>query len=688
MTIKPISDRTYRNPLPYEDGGTHTAPDPFVIRYRDRYYCYATDEQGVLVSTSLDMTRWTAPTYAYVEEGRCNFWAPSVILSNGMFYMYVSNMPENETDPHTGIMRVAVSANPLGPFEKRAELFDTFAIDSQVVYGDDGQLYLLYADNQEMGLSEYRPGTSVMVDRLSTPYRREGHPRPLITPSMDEEIFARNRFGDGRDWHTVEGATYFTHRNSAYITYSGNAYEHEDYFIGYAHAELPENPADAHIDQLEWVKQRNNGCFDPLLIRSSQVEGTGHNSIVRAPNGVDDWIVYHGRNTADELHVGTEQRVMRADPLYYGEDGLDSRGPSAAECDAPLAATVSADFSEGVPVEWTIVHGTATSDRDNHGALLRTCDSGRFMAVSDVHEPFGTVHMSVWARVAHTPLGERFGVVARYRDECNFTLMEIHTGKAAIRVVDVINGVSTIRGEVSLNDIDPRYWHEYRVERAWEHCRVLIDGRRFLDVTVDGGEGAVGLWAIGTAACFSAFVATDHVDLWGDSISDLCRELTPDRQMAAEHGELCPVGVQSAVATLRHSVIGNRFVVDFLIHGDRGQVTIAVDRYRLSMSRHKVCLLADGQRIEPVACPERLRALADEPRFDLQGRTLRTVRIGAGGGVLTIHMRGNEWQVPLNVEGTPLVVVILDDAALTGYTRTAFATRKERAEGKEGKVAD
>ena len=68
-------------------------------------------------------------------------------------------------------MRVAVSEDPLGPFERKAELFNTFAIDSQVVYGDDGQLYLLYADNQVTGLSDDRPGTSVMIDRLVTRIR-------------------------------------------------------------------------------------------------------------------------------------------------------------------------------------------------------------------------------------------------------------------------------------------------------------------------------------------------------------------------------------------------------------------------------------------------------------------------------------------------------------------------------------
>ena len=197
--LKPLAERTYTNPVPYADGKSHTAPDPFVLKYRDLYYCYATDEHGILVSTSPDMVHWTSHGFCYTEAGRRNFWAPSVILINGVFHMYFSNMPAEETDTHTEIMRVAVSEDPLGPFEKKAELFNTFAIDSQVVYGDDGQLYLLYADNQVTGLSDDRPGTSVMIDRLASPYSRENKPRPLIVPTMDEEIFARNRFGDGCD---------------------------------------------------------------------------------------------------------------------------------------------------------------------------------------------------------------------------------------------------------------------------------------------------------------------------------------------------------------------------------------------------------------------------------------------------------------------------------------------------------
>lgn len=71
--LKPLAERTYTNPVPYADGKSHTAPDPFVLKYRDLYYCYATDEHGILVSTSPDMVHWTSHGFCYTEAGRRNF---------------------------------------------------------------------------------------------------------------------------------------------------------------------------------------------------------------------------------------------------------------------------------------------------------------------------------------------------------------------------------------------------------------------------------------------------------------------------------------------------------------------------------------------------------------------------------------------------------------------------------------
>ena len=48
-------DSTYCNPVPFSDGKIHTNPDPFVLRWCGRYYCYSSDEHGAKVSVSEDL---------------------------------------------------------------------------------------------------------------------------------------------------------------------------------------------------------------------------------------------------------------------------------------------------------------------------------------------------------------------------------------------------------------------------------------------------------------------------------------------------------------------------------------------------------------------------------------------------------------------------------------------------------
>ena len=67
-----------------------------------------------------------------------------------------------------------------------------------------------------MGTDEYRPGTSILVDRLIHFTELAGEEKPVVTPSIKEEMFEENRFGDERDWYTVEGAFFLRRHNRAY----------------------------------------------------------------------------------------------------------------------------------------------------------------------------------------------------------------------------------------------------------------------------------------------------------------------------------------------------------------------------------------------------------------------------------------------------------------------------------------
>ncbi|PLS27645.1 glycoside hydrolase family 43 protein [Bifidobacterium parmae] len=665
-----LTGRTYANPVPYADGRAHTAPDPFVIRYRSLYYCYATDEHGVLVSTSPDLTVWTSRGYCYTEPGRKNYWAPSVILLNGVFHMYFSNMPEDETDPHTEIMRVATSDDPLGPFVKQAELFDTFAIDSQVVMGDDARLYLLYADNQARGLSDVRPGTSVMVDRLVTPFRRAGEPKPLITPTMDEEIFARNRFGDGRDWHTVEGATYFTYRDKAFITYSANAYEHEDYFVGYSVASLPAAPADRRIDALDWRKQLNAGRFDPLLIRSDRVEGTGHNSLVKAPNGVDDWLVYHGRNADDELYVGTEQRVMRIDPLYHAEGLLDTDGPTSSRRVAPLAADAAADFAHGVPDDWTVIGGEARAVDDAGLPALETDAAANFAALAPIDSATQTV--GAWVKGGTAPFGSRYGLIVRCGGVRDLTGVRIDAGARGIVVIDMADGIARTRTFPLPADVDPGAWHELVAVRAYERLGILLDGRYVGETTISPDPGRAGIVATATRARFAAFTVTDHVDLWGKAMADVDREIEAKDPARLADGELAAWGVRPATFVVRPGLTGRRFVLDFAFRTDRAETLIGIDGYRVTLGTRRVELLRDGVPIAASPEPVRLRETGDDVCHDGEGRALRTIRIAAANGLLRVHTRGRGWTLPFDGVVDDRIRITLSGSALAGYARTSL----------------
>ena len=72
------------------------------------------------------------------------------------------------------------------------------------------------------------------------PYTPAGHPVPVVVPTLDEEIFRRDRYKTGQHWHTIEGACYFREGDWQYVMYSGNCYLQPTYYIGYARAKTDE----------------------------------------------------------------------------------------------------------------------------------------------------------------------------------------------------------------------------------------------------------------------------------------------------------------------------------------------------------------------------------------------------------------------------------------------------------------
>ena len=290
-------------------------PDPYVLFAKGKYYIYATGQKGVQLycSNSL-LSGWEYVGICAYVDGQKEYWAPSVIEMDGTYYMYVSFMPQESQDVHDQAMHVLTSNSPEGPFENAMRICPPFSIDSHVVKTEKG-LFMFYSLND---YEAERAGTLIVVDRLLSPTKLEGKPHEVVRATIDEEIFMRDRFRKGQHWHTLEGAFWFYKDGMHYLMYSGNCYQNEYYYVGYATAKTSEQD----LTKVKFKKYPNENSYAPLLHRDDKEEGTGHNSVI-LDNG-EYYIVYHGREKGT-VENGTDLRTARIKRLVFEGEKITAK---------------------------------------------------------------------------------------------------------------------------------------------------------------------------------------------------------------------------------------------------------------------------------------------------------------------------------------------------------------------------
>ncbi len=289
------------------DGKSHA--DPFIFEDAGKYYLYVTANEGVeAYSADSPDGIWHYEGVVCKIDGAVQYWAPCIIRIGKIYYLYFSCARPGMFQ----YLHAAASTSPLGPFGLPCRLFDRFTIDAHVVQTEAG-LFLFYAeDNRDVE----RFGTRVFVDRLIDPFTPAGIRREILVPTMDEEIFARNREGDGRDWHTLEGPFWFFEDGWQYLMYSGGCFLNDSYHIGYAAAKTDE----PDLTRVDFIKHTADGKFDPVLFRDDIEEGVGHHSVIRIDGQY--YAVYHGRDRIrDERVDSAEARTARICRLHV-KDGL------------------------------------------------------------------------------------------------------------------------------------------------------------------------------------------------------------------------------------------------------------------------------------------------------------------------------------------------------------------------------
>lgn len=270
--------------------------DPYILKSQGEYFIYVTGHDAVYAYRSKSLfDGWEYCGAVMTMPEHDSFWAPSVIEIDGTFYMYNSIEIFDDTPDkggHRGAMHVSVADNPLGPFECTRRILHPFSIDSHIVKNEVG-LFLFYSSNRFEG---ERIGTCIYVDRMIDPFTPMGTPVLVLEPTLDEDIFRRDRYKKGQHWHTIEGAFYFREGDWHYLMYSGNCYEQPTYYVGYARAKTNEND----LTKIKFEKYPDDKTYFPILKANEFEEGTGHNSMIKE-NG--QWYaVYHARDYGDELN--------------------------------------------------------------------------------------------------------------------------------------------------------------------------------------------------------------------------------------------------------------------------------------------------------------------------------------------------------------------------------------------------
>ncbi len=278
--------------LNVSENGYKGQADPYIFKYESKYYIYVTGHDAIYAYQSDSLfENWEYCGKVMTMEGHDSFWAPSVIEIDGKFYMYNSIEIYDDTPDergHRGAMHVSVSDSPLGPFTCTKRILHPFSIDSHIVKNESG-LYLFYSSNRFDG---ERIGTCIYVDRMIDPYTPQGEPKLVLEPTLDEDIYRRDRYKKGQHWHTIEGAFYFKEGDWHYLMYSGNCFEQPTYYVGYARAKTDETD----LTKIKFEKFPDERTYSPVLKANDFEEGTGHNSMIKE-NG--QWYaVYHARDIA------------------------------------------------------------------------------------------------------------------------------------------------------------------------------------------------------------------------------------------------------------------------------------------------------------------------------------------------------------------------------------------------------
>ncbi|WP_328540286.1 glycoside hydrolase family 43 protein [Streptomyces sp. NBC_00344] len=304
---------TFRNPL-------GTRADPYMTYYQGNYYLAATEGDAVRIAKAPTLGGLlTAPRTTVWQDTDSTrdrqVWAPSFYLMDGHWYIYYT--ADDGVDEHHRLYVVeSAGADPLGPYHFKAKLEapdaqGLWAIDPVVLH-QNGRLYMVWSGAGSEGHN------LIYLAPMSNPWTISGNRVYLPSAGGCPEV--------------REAPSILQHSGKTFLVYSTCDTGKPDYQLWMQSISDTADP----LRPANWV-QHSGAVF--ARSDAAGVWGPGSNGFFTSPDGTQDWIVYHAKNTSAFTYDG---RTTRAQKIGWNDDGTPHLG-------SPAAAGATQDLPSGDP---------------------------------------------------------------------------------------------------------------------------------------------------------------------------------------------------------------------------------------------------------------------------------------------------------------------------------------------------
>ncbi|NIK77171.1 GH43 family beta-xylosidase [Paenibacillus castaneae] len=343
-------------------------PDPSIV-YKDGYYYMTFTHHGsdimIMKSRTLDFhgaerkVVWYPPVDTMYSA---NLWAPEIQFLQGKWYIYFA-ADDGSNENHRMYVLEGDTDDPMDSYTFKGQVTDDtnkWAIDGLVLEHED-KLYFVWSGWE--GDTNIQQNTYIAP--MSKPDTISG-PRVLLNePDLDWERAGGPPFIN-------EGQAILKKNGRVFIAYSGAGSWTPFYSIGLLSLEAGADPLDA----ANWTKSEQ-----PLMAMDADagVYGPGHNTFVSSPDGLEDWIVYHG--TTSEFD-GWNNRKARAQRVTWNEAGKPLFGKPLS-----LSTAIPVPSGTGVFLAEHAVNVNGELRFDNIPAAVNTQASMLLHYKNDTMEP-------------------------------------------------------------------------------------------------------------------------------------------------------------------------------------------------------------------------------------------------------------------------------------------------------------